>query len=111
MGMREDLEEAAVYIHEGEVLAEKYRPEDMRNVNEPISDLAFMAIFTTWRGRALRFVQLQTGANSGYAQAFSRDCSAQGSYGDMVAGLTELEKVKEGIQDGLFERKGLNLFL
>ncbi|RJP26117.1 MAG: hypothetical protein C4536_16150 [Actinobacteria bacterium] len=110
MAMEDDLEEVAIFIQTGERLAEKYKPSDSHDLNAPISDLTFMSLFTSWRGRALKFVHLQTGANSEYAQAFSRNCSAAGSYGDIIAGLTELERVKQGIMGGLFERKGLGLF-
>jgi hypothetical protein len=110
MAMQDDLDEIEVFIQTGERLAEKYKPSDTHALNTPISDLTFLSLFTSWRGRALKFVQLQTGANSEYAQAFSRNCKAAGSYGDVIAGLTDLETVKRGILDGLFEGKRTGQF-
>ena len=111
MSMQDDLEEIERVIEAGERLAERNIPPDPGAWENPIKDLGTKLLFTQWRGTALRFVQLQTGANSEYARDFSAHCGAEGSYSDMVAGLAQLQRVRQGILDGLFERKGLGLFL
>ena len=109
--MEHDLAEAESFIKEGQALAEKYRASDLRDLDAPASDTSLLILFTSWRGRAMRFVHLQTGAHSESSQAFSRNCGAGGSYSDILAGIKELEKVKQGILDGVFERKGVELFI
>lgn len=111
MSMKEDLRDIEIIIEEGERLADRYGPSDPKALDVPIGDIGFQAIFTQWRGRALSFVQLQTGAYSEYAREFSARCKAEGSCGDLIAGLNELKRVEQGIMDGLFERKGIRLFL
>ena len=111
MAMEHDLAEVDSFLKEGEILAEKYGPSDVRDLDAPASDTSLIIFFTSWRGRALRFVQLQTGAHSEIAQAFSKKCGSGGSYGDVQAGIEVLRRVRQGILDGAFQRKGLELFL
>lgn len=111
MAMEHDLAEAESFIEEGKILAEKYKPSESQDIDAPASDTSLLVLFTSWRGRAMRFVHLQTGAHSESSQAFSRNCGARGSYNDVLAGIKELEKVKQGILDGVFKRKGLELFI
>jgi hypothetical protein len=111
MAMEHDLAEVESFIKEGQILAEKYGPSGLRDPGAPVSDTSLLILFTSWRGRAMRFVHLQTGAHSESSRAFSRNCGAGGSYNDIMAGIEELEKVKQGILDGVFERRGVELFI
>lgn len=111
MAMEHDLAEAESFIKEGEILAEKYKPSELQDLDAPASETSLLILFTSWRGRAMRFVHQQTGAHSESSRSFSRNCGARGSYNDVLAGIKELEKVKQGILDGVFERKGLELFI
>ncbi len=110
MAMEHDLAEVESFIREGEVLAEKYGPSDMKELEAP-PDTNIRILFTSWRGRALRFVQIQTGAHSEFAQAFSRECGSRGSYNELMAGIGVLERVRQGILGGAFKRKGVELFI
>ncbi len=109
--MEHDLAEVDSFIGEEKALAERYRPCEGQDLEAPVSDTALLVLFTSWRGRALRFVQIQTGSNSEFSQAFSRECGARGSYGDLTAGIRVLERVREGILGGAFKRKRIELFI
>lgn len=111
MAMEHDLAEVDSFIKDGEVLAEKYGPSAAQDFAVPPSDTTLRVLFTSWRGRALRFVQLQTGAHSELAQAFSKKCGSGGSYEDLQSGIEVLRLVRQGILHGTFQRKSIELFL